>query len=739
MIKRILLLALLATMLFSAVACGETPVASGDRPKAGDVVIVDTGSTPHYVSADKTLHLKTVTDVGRQFVYEDALGNKTTDYKLLLGKFDADINQAGAFLKNQIEKATGAYVEMLYDRDGDLIIDGTDDSVNWTETSKYLVLEHSVLAESANVVWNSDVDLGYSGYMIKTVGDTVFMKVSTAYGYQMVVQSFLREVLGYEWYSSDTIVFTKDGATLPSLDIVEKPDFDFIYPAGYISPNDKFASGQTNNEVFVNIDGAFVHNSLIFLPPDAYFDSHPSWYSGKTGPDVMYESWYRTYYSRYFETNNETPSESKFKGAIPTQLCYSAHGDKAEYELMIDKAASRTIQYVKNSNGPVTITFTQQDNYEGCTCECCSAMKAEFGAISASYMMFVNDLEDEVTRRLNEEAESNGTEPIKLTMLFFAYSFTSDAPVGVDEAGAFVLAKNPDNTITYDGKEIELPYRKTYENGIVCNENVGCFFAPIDANYNESLYGDSPKNTEVRERLKKWGLLTETLYGWVYDTNFQNYLFPFNSYDAIIETARCLKENNAEFIFYQAQSEETEIGKNVYTTCFGTLKTYLALTVRFDVNVEQNELLDKFFDNYFREASGIMREYYEQLTTYLEVMEVENPSVFNGSIYSTFVSNAEYWPQPMMENLLSLCDEAFSKIEIYKESDPELYTSLRNHIMVETIFPRFVLCSSYNGTYSSETVLEMRQSFYDDCIELGIGLCGERKSLKPIFEAWGVE
>ena len=91
-----------------------------------------------------------------------------------------------------------------------------------------------------------------------------------------------------------------------------------------------------------------------------------------------------------------------------------------------------------------------------------------------------------------------------------------------------------------NGNEIELPYNKTYEDGLKCNKNVGVFFAPIAAAFAESFY--HPVNKEHKETFEKWGLLTERLFCWIYDTMFTDYLTPYNSFDAIAETTRFLKD-----------------------------------------------------------------------------------------------------------------------------------------------------------------------------------------------------
>lgn len=661
-----------------------------------DIVKDITDYESHLVSDEKRLHRVTITESNRAFVV-----NGKSDYKIVLGDNGSAAKTAASFLSNQIGSATGAYLEVIT----------AEEAGEWSSDKKYLALSCADMEGEAGVTWATDADLCYSGYMMKTVGDTLFMKVNSDYGYQMVVLSFLREVLGYEWFGDDTISFSKTGATLPDMDIVEKPDFDLTFSSSYWTSASKYASGLSAIDVFVSPEGAFVHNSYIYLDYNEYFETHPKWYSDK-----------------WMTLNDEY---------MPNQLCYTAHGDKSEYELMLDTAVESMMKYLDQNKTSSTITFTQQDTAAVCECEYCNAAASKFTSISSTLVMFVNDLEDRLRDALEAQAEEEGTEPRKITVLFFAYQKTANSPVSGNTIEEAQLAKNPDNRVTSsNGTTLTLPYNRTYPNGIVCNDNVGCFYAPIGMRYNKSLYADTASNTGARLELQKWGKVAKTLYIWTYDTNFYNYMFPYNSYDSIVETARCLKDNNADFYF--AQSNDW---RNNNITAFGALKRYIVASVRYDVNMNYEDAVDRFFENYFQDAAAPMREFYDKLTAYLDYLELTQPSVFTGSIYDTFVNKAEYWSFGLMNDYLSLCDEAYSAIEKYKTTDKEKYELLKKHIDIETLFPRFVICENYGGMYTSSKIAEMRQAFCTDCKNLGVTKYAEPDSslMSVYYDKWGVD
>ena len=685
---------------------------SSSEESSSDREYVDGGTmsdeAPHYVSEEKLLHDRKITPSDRVFVQDGK-----TDYVIVIGTSDKRAQDAAQFLRQQVAMATGATLPLYFDADQDLLID--DESVvnrqlGFMPDTKYIVFSHETLEAEAGIAWRENVDLDYSGFMIKSAGDSVFMKVNSFYGYQTVAQAFLKHVIGYEWYSYDTIVYTKDGATLPTMDIVEKPDFDLTWNSGYMASSNYMASPLTKEEVFTYINGKFCHNSLDYIPL-SYYDN--------TNPDNLSNNWFA------------------WEASQPIlQLCYTAHGNQEAYDAMLDLAFEGVKKTLIEHPDAAALTFTREDYFGHCICDACTALKETFNdSLAVTYMFFMNDLDAMVQEYLQEEADKNETPKRDITLLFFAYRQTAAAPV-FGENGEYTVPKmsyiededgNKVNYVQHDGEMKTMPFHRTYENGLECNDNVGVFYAPIDATFEESFY--HKENKFPKETFEKWGLLSDRLYCWIYDTNFTRYVVPYNSYDAIPDTLRFLKDAGGAFLFNQGDRQN-----GIYTG-FGTLRTYLTYTLSHEVNLDSGELVDKFFANYFREAAPAMRKFYNLLVAHMEQLQVEYPNIF----YSQRRTNSEepkYWPHATLQNWLDLCDEAFKAIERYKVSNPELYESLRKHIIAETIFPRYMICQYYTGYYTPSDVREMRLSFIEDCKLIDYKWHAEQISIQPIFDGW---
>ena len=691
---------------------GNQDGSSEEREEVKETVDV-TDNEQHLVSDTKRLHQNN-NDYSKMKPF---VVNGQSEYVIIDGAGTYQSKEATDYMKKQIGACTGYYPEVYSDVDHDGLIDDedvADRNIAYSETAKYIVFSHPALEAAAGVQWEEGIDLDYSGYMIKTVGDSVFMKINSHYGYQHVMLAFLREVLGYEWYAADMIVYTKDGSQMPTFDLVEKPDFDLTWRSGYIASKDKIGSGVSSSETFTFINGNFCHNSFDYLPYETYKHTHRKWYS-----DV--------------QTN------LVHGGTGIGQLCYSAHGDKEEYDAMLQTAFEGVKQTLIEQPDRAALTFTREDHQGHCECDTCKAVMNEFnGSHAALYMFFVNDLDTLIQEWLAEEAEKNGTEKRDVTVLFFAYSQTASAPVFGENGNYTVPSTRVDElddgtkyNYVLDSNEdiVELPYNKTYENGLKCNENVGVFYAPIDAAFAESFY--HKENKRAKETFEKWSLLSNRLYCWIYDTMFTDYLVPYNSFDAIPETIRFLKDVGGQFLFNQAQ------GENVSCTGFGSIKTFLNYELPRDVNQDTGEMMDRFFANYFRDAAKPMREYYEMMVAYMEQLQEDYPNIFHtGRRQDT--DQPEYWDYETLCGWLELCEDAKLAVAKYKTTNYDLYQTLMKHITIETIFPRWMICQYYDGYYNPNELQEMRTLFANDCTVLGIGNYSEAEKIAPIFASWGV-
>lgn len=96
---------------------------------------------------------------------------------------------------------------------------------------------------------------------------------------------------------------------------------------------------------------------------------------------------------------------------------------------------------------------------------------------------------------------------------------------------------------------------------------------------------------------------------------------PFNNYYAVTETYRYFYDLGAKYFFELRQHN------NSNATAFSHLKTYIEYKMLWDVDLNYNDVVDKFFSGYFGPAASTMRRYFNELTTYLDILAYKDGSI----------------------------------------------------------------------------------------------------------------
>lgn len=668
-----------------------------------------TEKAEHLVS-DGRLHKVDIQETDKPFIT-----NGQSDYKIVVANSDW-AKKAGNFLKLHLEKATGASLTM----------ETGFENKTWNENEKYIVLGSTEWFHQAGLTMPAE-DLGFSGYYIKTVGNTIFVNTEHEFGYQHAVLRLLDAFIGYEMYSPDMIVYKTAKATvkLQNYDIVEKPDVelhasgnnlvdkDAMYGMGFLDRGNIFVSIQGKNSK------PSVHNSMEIL----------EYAEDKQGVTIDVQGWIST-----------AGSYSSKSGGGISQICYTGgasygvkpsendsayqefvDGKQAREELaettisaLVDVVANVMIENLEleeNKNKSV-ITFTQEDNRTtACNCWKCEEERERYNnASSASIIKFVNRVNRKVQAYLQEKADREKTPKRNLDLLFFAYQWTEVAPAIKNAQGVW----------------------EPIDNDVKCDENVAVYLAPISAEYNVSFYEE--ENTITRDKVEAWNVLSSKTYFWLYQTNFHHYFYPFDSIDSMLETYRLCKQNGMTFLYNQGQYTEYACPYSAFTM----FKEYVDSKAGFDVNVNLEELTDDFFANYFGAGNVAMRKYYNQLCAHMDTLKTKYASSYNGSVY-TGINNIEFWPYGTLNSWDKLIKEALLAIEPYKYTEPTLYQTLYEHITRESLFVRFVLLDKYSEYYSSTTLQNMRLQFKADCETLNVAHTSENNgAIANLWLQWGI-
>ena len=375
---------------------------------------------------------------------------------------------------------------------------------------------------------------------------------------------------------------------------------------------------------------------------------------------------------KYLDPDIHAKSHPNWFSSDQTQLCYTAGGTEGALDEMLDEFMKTMIAAVEEYPDRDNVTITIEDINTACNCAACQKLYDKYGTDSAAVIMFCNKVAERLDKYFEKKVEGTNETPRKVNVLFFAYFKTTQPPAKAVNG----------NYVPIDDE-------------VICRDNVGVYIAPISAAYNASFYEDVNKSTA--EAIKGWAALSNKLYMWLYETNYS----PSNQ-------------------------------GNV--TAFGKLKEYFNSKAMWNVNLDYSQICDDFFNAYFQDAAEPMRKYFEELQLQLKYIEANYPEI-NGGIYNN-IAQARFWPKRLLDQWSEYLDEAYAAVDKYKDSDPALYGTLKEHIDIESIFIRFALISLHSGNYSAETLAQMRNDFKNDCTALHITMYSEKLPLSNIYLGW---
>lgn len=618
---------------------------------------------------------------------QEFIANSATKYKLYVASNSA-IQEAASYANGYLESATGVALPV--------------ETVKPSAIEKYryaIVFGHDDLWEQLDLTLPTEAEIGSAGYAIQKVGRTVMIFAYSKDGYRMAALEFLRETIGYDMISEDCVIYDGSKAkTLPAFDSVTKPSFAYRQKQTAMSETELYGMGlQSNADIWIaSVEGWDMHNTLHYLPTATYRSAHPAWY---------YD---------YKDSVN----------VARTQICPTAGGSSSEFNAMVEAIAANLLVRINMFPEKENICFSIMDTGDNDDCQCtrCKLYDTLYGegGFAAAWI----DLMNAVNAKVRESLPANRT----LHIAFLAYRATEKAPASIDGNGNVTLMKRYE--INENGS-----YTKTNED-LKCDEGVTVWLAPINGVFAENFNHSS--NTATLATIKKWTAISDSVYLWMYGTNFKFYMYPYNTWKASAENYKILADLGVKAAW--SQSNETE------ATAFSDLKGYIDSKFMFNVNADYDKVLKSYFTNYFGAGATQMRDMFDEIVAKCEEIEtnydglgrgiydeIENKSGFWG------IGTKTYWSKDWLDELVALCDSAKAAVDADNSLTEAQKTAIKNRITKESLFPRYVLYTTFANDYSSSNRKTLRQAFKADADMLGFTLYREADGeLSDLYSDWGI-
>ncbi|MGI6714430.1 MAG: DUF4838 domain-containing protein [Bacilli bacterium] len=598
---------------------------------------------------------------------------------------------------NNILNAVAEMVEFFFEATGYTLPTYTDTAyqneavsapfISIGETSHYAVKPFEYHAS----------EIGSSGYIIKLDGANVFIK-GGYFGNLYGTYEFLHHQFGLEFYAEEEIYLEQVDhiAYLKDFDLKDIPSFDYrIGGNGEISG---YAGGKYMNRMrMMSFGNVYVgswhgdhaippfHNTMDYIPPSEFAAEHPNWFS----PDGH-------------------------------QLCLTR-----DPEGLMNAVVPRVIHELELYPERNIVTFTQMDGPTWCTCDNCKfkgigtdeegdtvsytdASLAEREYYSRQNLRFVNELAKRIAATYTQ---ANGYQHGREVFVYlFSYGMTSAAPIKYNADGTPVLDEQGNYVI--------------YDQNLEIADNLGVLFCYAFSTTYTGEYNNLTLQTI--DRIKRWSAITNHFSFWAYSTHFTDYFVPYDSQQQLLDTIKVAYEAGGQCYYNMAQYDmKTPVD-------WGRLESYLQSKLSWNHHLNEQKLIDDFFDNYFKDASATMKELYYLYKCKMADLAT-NYNVGHTINTATAVLSDKYWTYGELNHFLSYIDRAYEAIFHYESTDSALYLKLRDRINLESMTFRYLLYKLHPSMFDYDVLMKLQTQLIDEARNLGVAYAKEHYDISSLF------
>ena len=651
-------------------------------------------------------HIYTATDTSEYFVR-----NGKTEYKLVVPeKASVTLGIAQKEFIDLFKDATQIDIEVV-----------TDAEVTDASSGKYVSLGRTKLLADSGI---ENVDHSYltnDGHRIVTKGDDIYICGGSDEGSVFGVHTFMGITFNYETYAYNCMEIEKTNEKrLKNYNVTDIPDFKFRAHSSDVTTYDAPAESYDENMYAWRLGyyGKAATRGYYYLPVHEECDpSSPSgastnanrWYPEHIYKDIVSclnknctkplgaeeklikevadanRGTYKVtceYCGDVNVTHSKWYSTAATTGKRGMQLCFTARGDAAEYEEMMQAAVDRvkwTLTYYQPGTFSARpqahiMTLTHMDNTNVCSCKACMEIVEANGYSNAAVqILFMNELARRVDAWFEEEGCPGAAWKDSFQLLFFAYNHNYVAPAYYDATTKSYKLYN---------EEVRLHDRVI---AYFCRESNG------QQVYDGDKYFDAEEtNKEFKSAIQAWKEVSNgQMNFWNYGTNYSSYLTPLDTFQYLTsETMSFWCNQSDRFWFTQYQD-----GSPAPNSAWHGLKIYLDSQMAWNTSLEQGELIDKWMKAMYKEAAPVMMELFLMQRTYFRQNLI--------NVQTQLLKTATSWPKGVLDSFLRKIDEAKEAVALYKNSNPELYDSVCAHIELEAISYIFLMLECH-GTISYE-------------------------------------
>ena len=613
--------------------------------------------------------------------------NGKTDYTVVIPDgASADVTESAKELVSYARDVSGATLAVY-----------TENATVTAEGKKFISLGNTQVAQTLGIDASS---VKNDGFIIKTVGDDVFIVAKIDRGVRYGVYSFLERFFGVRWLTTSvTHVPSQQTIDLHPCDILEEPEFmmrkwhlyavDYRYNLAFYNHTrtyygEWYNPGREYHNVtdYANAPGVGYLNKSDIATCECQThekgvplsEAHPEYWTTATNPSS------KGYYDICFTngiaddgTLKEGPSGVRHIIDKIKAVLSGPDGDQYNW-FMIGKM-----------------------DYRGLVCKCdtCLERYAWFGGhpggsgFGGVTVMFINCIENEINTWLQET--QNGR---TVNFATFAYHDAEEPPVVLNDDGTY----SPINELC------------------IANEHVYMRVAPIDADYAYALNDTrQPQYDYYKKMFDGWAACSKHLLVWDYASNYFDALMYYPNISYYKDNLRFYKDHGVDYVF-------TEINGSRRDVWFVEMRHYVASKLFWNLEWDVDYLIDEYLKLYYGAAADGAKELVDTYELFYSQMLAEGTLSIKVSVSQHSYNNVDTYPLEFVEKLFSIIDKTVEDVSNDQTlTDSQRETAVKR-IRRTKISPMAIVRKNYANFYAIETQAEFNREFAELCAECNITL-----------------
>lgn len=480
--------------------------------------------------------------------------------------------------------------------------------------------------------------LTHDGYIIKRVGNSLFIAGANDSGTAFGVWEFLHYEIGYEYYAEGCVYYdTVSTLKLKDFDYTDIPAFEHRSMDGYITYHTEAAYQLRINSSKLAEKAAYIcgnnpyaasstgHGLGVLISPEKYYESHPEWFLA-------------------YERNHEFYN-----------ICLTADG-------VVEAVVEEIKQYAEKNPDGYMVDLCQGDGSGiWCSCQACQEEIKTYKH-SGYFVRFVN----KVIAAMDEWRAQENIER-DFEYLMFAYQETNVPPV------------NSDGTLIDESCKA---------NDKLCIYRTGGAFCY----YHDFTDENCSVNAAKAKEYELWNAVSTKCIMWDYGINYGQYLSFHNDFSTI----------QSHFAYYKnvlnARFLSREMNSGAEHMMFDALRVYLISKLMWNVNYDTEELITNFITNYYGACAPLVSEALNVLRTWWEIEDITSDHTAHqkcalGTSVIQPPKNVLDKAYSLLSEAIELCDD---KIANGTTAEADEYSALRKRVLNDRTCLSVQILQNYN-------------------------------------------